>query len=141
MEAPLAESEHEPFKSTSFNDLLEIEDGHFWFEERNKLIGWAIRKFFPAAKTFLEIGCGTAFVLRDVVRRFPEMRCSAIEYFDEGVEAARRRLPDVPIETGDARALDDKWAGTDLVGSFDVLEHIPEDEAVLREIHRVLKPG
>ncbi len=29
----------------------------------------------------------------------------------------------------------------DLVGAFDVLEHIPEDDRVLAEIHRMLKPG
>jgi len=29
----------------------------------------------------------------------------------------------------------------DVIGAFDVLEHIEEDELVLREIHKALKPG
>jgi len=40
----------------------------------------------------------------------------------------------------DARALPARNA-LDLVGAFDVIEHIVEDEAVLREVHAVLVNG
>jgi hypothetical protein len=39
------------------------EPGHFWFAERRRLIAWAVRRHFPAAESFCEIGCGTGFVL------------------------------------------------------------------------------
>jgi len=36
-----------------------VEWRHFWFAARNELIAWALSRFFPEARSFLEVGCGT----------------------------------------------------------------------------------
>ena len=51
------------FKPEYFARLAAIEPGHFWFRARNELIQWALRNYFPDAKSFFEVGCGTGFVL------------------------------------------------------------------------------
>ena len=46
----------------------------------------------------------------------------------------------VPVQYDGAR-LPVATAAVDLVFSFEVLEHVPDEATALREIHRVLKPG
>ena len=62
----------EGFKPEYFASLAQLEAGNFWFRSRNALIVWALRKYFPAARSFLEVGCGTGFVLSGIARAFPE---------------------------------------------------------------------
>ena len=59
------------FKSHYFKDLAELEAGNFWFRGRNKLILWALHKYSPELKSFLEIGCGTGFVISAISKQFP----------------------------------------------------------------------
>lgn len=129
------------FEEESFDLLAGLEEGHFWFEERNLLISSLLRRHCPKATSFLEIGCGTGFVLRHLLKEFPGIEFSGIEYFDEGLEHARDRIKGATLLQGDARQLDSRWVGIQAIGIFDVLEHIEEDEAVLAEMHRVLSPG
>lgn len=49
----------EAFSAEQFHDLVSVEWRHFWFAARNELIAWALSRFFPEARSFLEVGCGT----------------------------------------------------------------------------------
>jgi SAM-dependent methyltransferase len=131
----------EGFALESYQMLSEMEDGHFWFSTRNELIGWLIRRFAARAKHVLEIGCGTGYVLYALRNALPGAAIAGSELHSRGLSHARRRhLEQVELLQMDARhcGLSD---AIDFVGAFDVLEHIPDDEGVLREIHRMLKPG
>ena len=46
-----------------YPELAAFEAGNFWFQARNRLIVWAMRRYFPQPRRVLEIGCGTGFVL------------------------------------------------------------------------------
>src|SRR5687767_3306372 len=41
------------------HSVAAVQDGHYWFESRNRLLTWAFRRFFRDASDFLEVGCGT----------------------------------------------------------------------------------
>lgn len=123
-----------------FARLAALEDGHFWFESRNRLILHAMARFLPERGRFLEIGCGSGFVLRGVRRRFPAWELMGSEVHVQGIEVAAGRLPDAQLVQLDARRLP-FVAHFDAVGAFDVLEHIEEDELVLAQIRRALLPG
>ena len=128
------------FKTHYFKELAELEAGNFWFRARNKLILWALHKYSPNLKSFLEIGCGTGFVISAISKRFPEARLSGSEYFEEGLVYAQQRVPGAEFTQMDARHIPYE-SELDAIGAFDVLEHIEEDKAVLQQICKALKPG
>lgn len=128
------------FDNEFFALLAEVEPGHFWFESRNRLILWALREFFPEPRDFLEIGCGTGFVLSGIRREFPELSLIASDIFTEGFTYAQARIPDAEFFQMDARHIPFEHE-FDVIGAFDILEHIVEDEAVLVEMFQATKPG
>lgn len=130
----------EGFDPAAFELLARLEPGSYWFEVRNQLITWALGNYFPGARDYLEIGCGTGFVLSGVHKAAPHLRLTGTELYSEGLAYARRRVPDAELAQMDARDLPyDKEF--DVIGAFDVLEHIEEDEAVMHQIHAALRPG
>lgn len=128
------------FPDESFDHLPEQEERSFWFSGRNRLIDWALRRYFPEAGSFFELGCGTGVVLAALHATRPELELAGGEPFAAGLEVARRRLPDVPLYQLDGRRL--PFAEEfDVVGAFDVLEHVDEDEEVLAQMHQATRPG
>src|SRR4029077_3610296 len=95
---------------------------------------------FSYAQTFLEVGCGTGFVLTGVRRQFPSVQVAGTDIFTEGLAFARQRLPCVELFQMDARRIPFE-AEFDVIGAFDVLEHIEEDEQALGELFRCCRPG
>jgi SAM-dependent methyltransferase len=126
------------FKSSYFSELARLEDANFWFRSRNQLILWAIKKYCPDFSTFLEIGCGTGYVLSGVSKQFPRATLHGSEIFTAGLGFAAARLPSTNFMQMDARNIpfEDEF---DAIGAFDVLEHIEEDELVLAQVHGALK--
>jgi SAM-dependent methyltransferase len=125
----------------AYDAFVRREDGHFWFEPRNRLLVALADRFFPAAARYLEIGCGTGTVLDAMAASRPWSRVVGAESQPTGLRHARRRLGNrAELVQMDARMIPAREA-FDLVGAFDVLEHIHEDAAVLEEIYAALVPG
>jgi SAM-dependent methyltransferase len=137
MEASTAKGGYNP---EVFEELATLEERSFWFAERNKIICWALRRYAPALGDYLELGCGTGHVLAAVHEAFPGARCVGIEPFEDGLKIARGRLRGVELRQGDGAGLDEDCA-YDAIGSYDVLEHIVDDQGVLRNMARALRPG
>lgn len=128
------------YNPVDFSHIAAVEDRHFWFVERNRLIGWALAKYFPSATSFADIGCGTGVVLRALERTFPQLTLTGIDPFPEALAIAQSRLDRTTLRLGDIINL----GGTgefDVVGSFDVVEHIPDDLAALASLREAVKPG
>ena len=126
----------------NFASLYAAEHGNFWFEPRNRLIIGLLDKYFPAARSFMEVGCGTGFVLSAVAAARTWDRLYGSELYEEGLAFARQRLEGTAeLIQMDARSIPAQYRNMDAIGAFDVIEHIQEDEAVLRGIHRALNQG
>jgi SAM-dependent methyltransferase len=128
------------FKPEYFAGLAPLEARHFWFVARNRLIVWALKKYFPDARRLLEVGCGTGFVLSGIAAALPDLELCASEVHGAGLSVAAQRVARASFLEMDARQIPFD-AQFDVVGAFDVLEHIEEDETVLAGIHRALRPG
>jgi SAM-dependent methyltransferase len=123
-----------------FEALVSAEASHFWFRNRAALIGWALRAHFPGATSILEIGCGAGGVLLDIQRSNPGARLTGSELLLPGLQRARQRLADVEFVQMDAQHIpfENEF---DVIGAFDVLEHIDDDESVLRQMKGALVTG
>ncbi len=128
------------FRPEVFEQLAALEAGNFWFRGRNHLIVWALRRHFPELRRYMEIGCGTGYVLRGVAQAYPTAELVGSEVFSVGLPHAAARVGHAELLQMDARKIPyvDEF---DLVGAFDVLEHIEEDEMVLAAISRALRPS
>ena len=138
--APDLAHQGDGFKADYFADLADLEDANFWFRSRNRLIQWALAKYLPGAQSILEIGCGTGYVLSGISRQFPHAKVYGSEVFVAGLEFSASRSPTTKLMQMDARNIPFQ-VEFDVIGAFDVLEHIEEDEIVLAQMHDALKPG
>ncbi len=130
----------EYFNPEAFERLFGIESNHFWFKSRNQLLLWALEKYFPHAESFLEIGCGTGYVLSGIQAKFPRLHIWGSDIFSKGLSFAQQRLSSVSLLQMDARRIPFE-SEFDIVGAFDVLEHIDEDVFVLQQMLQATKPG
>lgn len=128
------------FRPEVFEQLAALEENNFWFRARNKLIIWAIKRYYPSLHNYLEIGCGTGYVLSGIAQAFPSARMVGTEVFSVGLPYAASRVGTAELLQMDARNIPyvDEF---DVIGAFDVLEHIEEDEEVLSSMFRALRPG
>jgi ubiquinone/menaquinone biosynthesis C-methylase UbiE len=93
----------------------------------------------------LDAGCGPGYLLEALARR--GFQVSGMDGSDRMLESAEARLraaqPDFPftLKQGDIERLPFEDAQFDLVLSTGVIEYLQGDATVLREMHRVLRPG
>jgi len=138
--APELALQNQHFNSDDFDFFVNLESKHFWFRARNVLIQWALKKYFTNAKTFLEVGCGTGFVLANVQKHCPNLVVEGSDIYSTSLPFAQSRLHgDVKLFQMDARNMPfiNKF---DIIGAFDVLEHIEEDDMVIKQMYAALKP-
>jgi SAM-dependent methyltransferase len=129
------------FDPKVFDELSELETEYFWFVARNELIVGLVNKFFPDARRFLEIGCGNGIVLGAVAKSRPWERLVGSELHPAGLAYARKRLPsEVEFVQMDARHVP-AIGVFDLTGAFDVIEHVADDEGVLRGMRAATQTG
>jgi SAM-dependent methyltransferase len=128
------------FSPQDFEALYALEQDYFWFRGRIRLILWAFQRYATGCRSFLEIGCGTGAVLSAIAHDHPEVAVWGSEAYLEGLQFARTRIDPARLMQMDARCVPfaDEF---DAIGLFDVIEHIEEDQTVLLQVGRALRPG
>lgn len=97
----------------------------------------------PETGTLLDIGCGSGQGLRWFSRSHPTWRLLGLDPGAEGLMAARA-AGFRELSLASATNLPHPDGSVDAIIVLDVLQHLPldgGDEAALREMHRVLRPG
>ena len=135
-------SARQPYDPSFFPELAKIESEHFWFRTRNQVIttlAEQIAEILPDGFRVLEVGCGTGNVLRALQQACPRGIVVGMDLFAEGLAIARTRTS-CPLVQGN---LEQPAFGVqfDVIGAFDVVEHLSNDLQVFRSIHSMLKPG
>ena len=84
-------------------------------------------------KSVLDAGCGTGVLLQQIWEQYPHVQLTGSEYSPEGLEFAKKRLPSAEFHVLDLST--ETSAGKfDLITCIDVLEHIPDDRAALKNL-------
>jgi SAM-dependent methyltransferase len=122
--------------STAPNVQQIAEDSHWWFASRVRAINALAGQYLGSNLRVLDVGCGAGNMMHHLARY------GAVK----GVEIDARPLRLAQERGYDAR-LADASAGIpfgdgqfDLVATLDVIEHVQDDLATLRECARVLAP-
>lgn len=124
-----------------YRKMFEAEEQHFWFRASRAIVArWLERAMaeggMNADAILVDVGAGTGGMLARLRGR---CRTIGVEYAPAGVAFARSRglevvrggLPDLPLRSG----------AFDLALSMDVFEHLEDDQAAMRAVRRVLRPG
>jgi SAM-dependent methyltransferase len=91
-----------------------------------------------ASGRVLDVGCGDGRHLVEAMRR--GCRAVGVDY-DEGAAAAARRVSGADVLIADAASLPFRNGAFDALVCTETLEHLPNDDAALDEIARVLAIG
>ncbi len=94
----------------------------------------------------LEVGCGRGVGTELIFKRFGAREVYAMDLDPDMIEKARRRLADYPpdrltLAVGDVTAIEVEDESFDAVFNFAIIHHVPDWQAAVAEIRRVLKPG
>lgn len=129
-------SEDYPFEV--FSRIDELENNHFWYRGRRKsLLALLSRNLFNRhERTFLEIGGGTG-ANADFIREKLGFRMLVSEISIEAIKNAKIKYPKNNYVQMDARNIPFKDS-FDVIGMFDVIEHIEEDGQVMEQINKAL---
>jgi SAM-dependent methyltransferase len=137
--APEKAFENDGFMESGFELLFESEEQSFWFRTRNKIILHLYKKFGPkVGAKFLEIGCGTGYVLNGFRNTFSDLEITGSEIFLNGLKLAKKRMPEANFIQLDATNIPFREV-YDAIGAFDVIEHIDDDQLVLQNCYKALK--
>lgn len=130
------------YNPARYAELFAAEDRHFWFRARNRAIRALLKPIIADLSdgyAVLEIGCGTGNTLRAFAEACTGGMVVGMDLFAEGLSYARMRVS-CPLVQASIQAPPFR-ARFQLVGLFDVLEHLPDDKRVLRDIYNLLQPG
>ena len=132
------------FNPELFERYAAVEAGHFWFVGRNNILRERMTRYFSQQNSqpnnILEIGCGTGFVLSNTRKLFPQAQLNGSDIFTEGLAYAKQRVPSANLFQMDACHIPYQ-AEFDLIGAFDVLEHIDDDIGALAQMYTACQPG
>ena len=122
-----------------YQQMAELDDRHWWYRARRRILAELIRREvrLPADGRILEIGCGTGHNL-PMLSGFDHV--DGLELDDEAAALSEKRLGRGIIRSP-LPELDGVSNDYDLIGAFDVIEHIEDDRAALAAIATKLKPG
>lgn len=129
------------FDAGYFELLREVEDRQFWFVSRRAVILDALRRHVPdlAQRPLYDVGCGPGGLLAYLAANGVPI-AGACDAFHEALVLARQRVS-APFAHVGGDGPPPLAAGQRMLGMFDVLEHIDDDEATLRWAAGVLEPG
>jgi 2-polyprenyl-3-methyl-5-hydroxy-6-metoxy-1,4-benzoquinol methylase len=126
-----------------YHAFYEIEDRHWWFSGRRRIVDTLLRRFLGAHKNdsapretlrILDVGCGTGGMLPVLSRHG---RVTGIDQEPLALDYCRRRgITDVHLQESY-----DAPAAFDVVTLFDVLEHVDDEAGFLKKVGRWLRPG
>lgn len=121
-----------------YERMFRNEDRYWWFVSRRELVLDLVGTLnLPPSARLLDIGCGTGATAA-ALRRFG--RVFGVDMSPLALECCRRRgVADLML--GKAEALPLASETVDVIVATDILEHLRDDVAALREFRRVLRPG
>lgn len=138
--APEQALAHTDYPEEGFDVTAAVEARSFWCRSRIRIIRRIISRYADRGRTLdmLDVGCGIGGIV-GALEGMGNLRLTGSEIYLSGLRYAQSRLPGVSFIQLDATRIpfSDQF---DIIGAFDVLEHIDADEQVMRSAWNALRP-
>jgi SAM-dependent methyltransferase len=125
----------------TYSIMYEVEGTHWWFAGRRRIIAAFVeeicRKLNQDEIRILDVGCGTGANL-ELLGKYG--KAEGVDVSLAALDFCRARGL-ANVRQGEAEKLPYEDGSFDLVTALDVVEHLDDDVAGLREMRRVLRPG
>ena len=123
-----------------YDRMAQLDELHWWYRARRGVIAALIQRHsrLPEKARLLEVGAGTGHNL-PMLAKFGEV--DALEIDPEARAIAEKRLGKQVLSAPLPELNGVEPGQYDLVGAFDVVEHIDDDAAAVVALARLLKPG
>lgn len=142
-----------------YHELYEVENTHWWHHHKRATVHQMVKQYSALGlhssqkrhaisgskissknkKTILDVGSGTGKILEEFMQK--GWRVHGIDGEREAVLWSRKRGVNIRQSDFVNDPLPYSDDAFDVVLALDLLEHIPNDTQVLKEMERVLKPG
>jgi SAM-dependent methyltransferase len=126
--------------TAEYEILARVERDHWYYAGKREVVRAWLEQVRPPAPDdlLLDCGAGTGLFAEEMAAR---CRVMVLDDHEEALRILRTRFRPEQILSlaGDRVPLPD--ASLEYVTALDVLEHVPDDAAVVRGFHRLLKPG
>src|SRR5262245_9377381 len=123
-----------------YDEFYRIERTHWWSVGMRGVFRMLLTDALRGVTTpsLLDIGCGTGIALEELGGY---ARVYGVDLVWAALAYSRERDRTVPLVQADVTRLPIAAGRMDAVLAFDVIEHLEDDVAALREIRRALRPG
>ncbi|MDQ3639901.1 MAG: glycosyltransferase [Actinomycetota bacterium] len=127
--------------AAKFDVTAKVETHHWWFRAKRELLVQELRRVGAMGSVAVDAGCGTGEVVR-CLNQLPFEMVVGADLSLYALELARKEaaLP-TPLLASEAGVLGMRTGAAECLVTLDVLEHLDDDVAALREFARVVKPG
>jgi ubiquinone/menaquinone biosynthesis C-methylase UbiE len=124
--------------------LYELEENFWWFAGMREITQALLDQIKPVTGSgrVLDAGCGTGGMMSRLNRYAPGKNVVGIDYSETALRFCVQRQQQL-LARASVSELPFADASFDLVTSFDVLQHVPDqkDAQAIGEFYRVLRPG
>lgn len=126
----------------TYGIMNDVEDKHWWFVGRRAILESFLARTVESIRQpnstvrILDVGCGTGANL-EMLKQYGESE--GVDVSDDALEFCRKK--GLKVHKGLAEELPFPDETFDLVTALDVVEHLDDDIAGLKEMLRVLKTG
>jgi 2-polyprenyl-3-methyl-5-hydroxy-6-metoxy-1,4-benzoquinol methylase len=123
-----------------FAAFAAAEQTHWWFAARRSILRRVVDVLIaprPGMRV-LDIGCGVASTLTAF---HPDYACVGYDMSADAIEFARRQHPEFELHVGTSSDAAASARTVDVVLMNDVIEHVPDDRAMLAEVVEAMRPG
>jgi 2-polyprenyl-3-methyl-5-hydroxy-6-metoxy-1,4-benzoquinol methylase len=124
-----------------FAAFASAEQTHWWFAARRSILRRMVDAMRPSARgrgRVLDIGCGVASTLTAF---HPDYSCVGYDLSGDAIEFARVRHAEFELHVGSSSDAAKSVGAADVVLLNDVIEHVPDDRAMLAEVVHAMRPG
>lgn len=123
-----------------YTNLADVERRHWFYSGKRQIVRHWIQRLRPlhASDLLADCGAGTGLFASEMTE---SCRVLAIDDFEESLAIARRNLGPERVRKGSCTQLPLDNESVDVLTALDVIEHVQEDRAAVREFARVVRPG